>query len=270
MRQPPRVVHPLSVLALGSLRVFVGDRELPPGPWENGRAQLAFKYFLAREPGTAVPKEELLAAVWPDEDPARSRQGLRRAIWALRRTLEPDLRSKVPSSYVLSTEGGYVLMLGEGGRYDVEDFTRAVSVAAELERGGDGRRAADADRTAISLYRGHFLDNERYVPWTKPRREHLRDLFTEAVVRLGTYELTRGEVLYAIDLALRALELEPGSRAAYRLLVTGYARSNMWGRMSALCDRYRSRLLADGQVPPATLRDFLCEFGVPVGASRMQ
>ena len=244
----------LRVLALGPLKVFVGEREITPNTWRNRKAQLVFEYLLTREPGHLVPTDALMEAFWPEEDPALSIQCLRAATSVLRRTLEPDLPCRMPSAYLSSNDGRYALTLGKDGFFDVAEFARNFYIATELDHAGDGAGAASAYRTAINLYRGDFLEDEPYAEWALRRRERLRERFARALIRVCEFQLANGDVAEATDLAVRTLETDPAHEPAYRLIIACYARSGQWGRAKVLYERYCAAMREYDLPTPPSLR----------------
>ena len=250
-------VPPLRVVSLGAFRLAVGHREVQPNVWKSRKAELLFKYLIARGHGRAVPKDAVLEALWPEQDPKHSDQCLRAAVTMLRRTLQPDLPARMPSAYVTQRDGRCTVRLGDGGYLDVAEFTAAIAGAEERERSGKMAEAAEFYRTALALYGGDFLEDEPYAEWAFAWRERLRDSYVQALLRLGSLSLHSGDLAAASALGLRVLEADDGIEAAYRLIIESYARSGQWGRVKVIYDRY-VRILREYDLPlPHSLRSFL-------------
>ena len=223
---------PLRVLALGPLRVFVGDDEVEWTAGRSGKSALVLKYLLTREPGHPFASEAVMEALWSGQDPARSGQCLRAAVSALRHNLQPDLPSRMPSAYLRTRGGCLSLSLGEGGFFDVAEFAQQVQLALELERGGRAAEGAKAYRAAIALYRGEFLEEERYAEWAFPLRDRLQGMYTTALVRLAAFCLGQGDTAQATELAGRAIQTEEALEPAFLLLIACFRQTGQWGRQS--------------------------------------
>ena len=96
------------IALLGQFEVRVANRSVSiKSP--NERALLA---RLALEPGTAVPPDSLIEAIWPHgkrpDDPARA---LRYHVWHLRDLLEPDRADRSDGALVLTRPTGYMLAI---------------------------------------------------------------------------------------------------------------------------------------------------------------
>jgi DNA-binding SARP family transcriptional activator len=184
----------------------------------------------------------------------------------LRRTLEPGLPARHPSSFITRRAGWCVLTL-RPGYLDVTDFSATVRKAGDFSRQGDRERSAECYRRAIALYNGDFLEDEPYAAWAEIRRERLRNLCATALIHLAAYDLDKGDTDEAADLGLRALAMEPASEPAYRVAMTAYARSGQWGRVVALYRRYRDAMAEYEFTSPLSLPDLLAESAAPRGVS---
>ncbi|HYW08751.1 MAG TPA: BTAD domain-containing putative transcriptional regulator, partial [Longimicrobium sp.] len=182
------------------------------------RRRLAVLAVLGAARGRAVPRERLLALLWPDAAVADARHSLVESLSVIRRELGTD-----PFSCV----GDEVALLPERLACDVDELERA---AAE----GDGERAA-------ALYAGPFLDGfvvhdaPEFERWAEEERGRLATLVArslEAYASRREAEMGLGAAreawarLYALDpfrthIALRlgaALEAAGDPGAALRHL----------------------------------------------------
>lgn len=253
---------PLRIQALGVLRVFVGDREVGFDEWRSHKAALVLKCLLTREPGEPVVRDVLMEALWPGRNPVLAHQSLRSALSALRRTLEPNLSARMPSSYVRSAGGYSRLILGNGGMLDVGEFTRSVEHAGRLERQGRLVDSVAAYRSAVAVYRGDFLADEPYAEWAFSRRERLRTAYTNALVRLGEHCWADGDLTQATEFAYRALDSDGAFEPAHRLLIVCCSQGGEWNRAAAAFRRYCDLLREYDVAPPASLESLLGELGL--------
>jgi DNA-binding SARP family transcriptional activator len=142
----------------------------------------------------------------------------------------------------------------------VDEFTNHVLRARQFEREGNCEQAAALYELAVQLYRGDLLEDERYAEWAFAMRQRLSELFATALVRLGTWRLHQGEVSQAVDLARRALEVDPVLEPGYHLVISGYAYSGQWGSARRLYDRYAETMKEYDLAPPPSISTILAEF----------
>ena len=92
----------------------------------NAAKHRALLAALALQPGRPVSADALVEAIWGAGAPPSAHATLHTYLSVVRRTLEPDLPPRTPSRYLVSSDAGYELRLGEGS-LDVADFTRTVA-----------------------------------------------------------------------------------------------------------------------------------------------
>jgi DNA-binding SARP family transcriptional activator len=195
----------LRIYTLGRTRVESSEGSIG-GRWLEQRPGQLLKYLLA-ERHRVVRREEIAETIWPGAD-LRILGSVRHFVHALRARLEPDRPTRKPSSFVLNTQGGY--MIDRRHVYvDADDFEDQVRAGlAHLEA---GRTALARERLeqALQLYRGDFLADEPYAEWALDERAHLRDLAARVLHTLARIDEQAND-LEAAYLHLRRLaELEP-------------------------------------------------------------
>jgi serine/threonine-protein kinase len=178
------------------LRVLGGFAiEGPPGslalqrPQRRGDAVLA---VLAVCGERGCTRERLVALLWPESDEARSRQGLRDALYAIRRALEPGA---VPSDGRLLRLDPAVLTS------DVHEFEQALAC---------GRRADAVHAYAGPLLDGfHVDDAPEFERWLDGERVRLAREYAEALEHLATAAEAVGDWHEALGWWGRAVEHDP-------------------------------------------------------------
>ena len=119
-----------------------------------------------------LPAETLMEGLWPEAVPRMAANSLYVAIHALRRTLEPNLATGMPSRYVLHEGDAYRLHLDDGIRLDVREFEDAYHRGEHNIRANQPEAAAREFQTALAHYRGPFLDEA--VLYLSPQVEAVR------------------------------------------------------------------------------------------------
>lgn len=129
-----------------------------------------------------MPRDRVLAFLWPDRSTARARASLNESVYVLRRELGDD---------VMLTSGSSVCVNPERVRVDVREFERAVA-AGEYER-------------AAGLYTGPLLDGfflgagGEFDEWVESERARLDHSHRAALERLARDAAAEGENAGAVQ-----------------------------------------------------------------------
>lgn len=164
---------------LGGISV-VADGKLVAGAAAQPR-RLAVLALLARAGRTAVPREKVLALLWPDEPDERARKSLNQAVYSLRRDLGAEDALVGSKDLRLNLDRIAV---------DVVEFDEALQ-----------RNDVDA---ATRLYAGPFLDGF-FVPrapeferWMENERRHLAHAYATVLERVAAVATERGDAASAV------------------------------------------------------------------------
>jgi TolB-like protein/DNA-binding SARP family transcriptional activator len=200
-----------------------GDRVVLPGKRE--RVLLA---YLALSPSNRQHRRKLAALLWGDATDETLLDNLRACVWKLRKALR-DTEHRV-----LASDGEDIVLDAQAFEADTWAFQRL---------------ATNADRVgleaATKLYAGEFLDgldidSEEFEAWRRTEATRYRDQATDVLTRLMAQLAEAGETERAIEVGVRALQLEPLHEVAARHLMRLYAETSRRGLAIQL---YRS--LAD-------------------------
>lgn len=161
-------VEPLRVSILGSIRAWVGAREVDLGP---ARQRAVFAALAARA-NWPVSRADLIDAVWGASPPATAAGSVYTYVSGLRRGLDPD-RAGRAEQMLVSGRAGYTLRLPQGG-LDSDRFRELCARATELQNAGDLTGAAATLDEALRLWHG-----EAYSGLSGHHFELLRDHLAE-------------------------------------------------------------------------------------------
>jgi DNA-binding SARP family transcriptional activator len=192
----------LRVGVLGPVRAWRAGRLLPAGPAQR---QLVLA-VLALRAGTAVPREELVDALW-ERAPASAINTVHKHVCALRAALEPA-RPGRGGQLLATVAGGYELRLAPGA-VDALAFAAGTAWARRAARAGDLPAAAAALSAALRLWRGAAL-----AGLDGPRAPALAQALHEA--QLAAAE-DHARVLLALGRPGQAAAALAGQAAGHRL-----------------------------------------------------
>lgn len=167
--------------------------------------------YLALNRARPVTRDELAAAIWPEQAPAGARGTLRTILSRLRGTLGRDvldgrdeLRLALPSDAFIDTEIAAAKIHEAEAAIHSEDWARALAAAA----------------IAYSISGRGFLADED-AAWVVEQRRWLEDVHLRALECDGVASLGIGgsEVAAAERDARRLVRLAPYRESGYRLLM---------------------------------------------------
>jgi DNA-binding SARP family transcriptional activator len=217
------------LVCLGGIRVFLGP-EAVEGGWRTKALELLA--LLATRP-EGLTREQVLTALWPDTDPARTADSLRQCLRQIRKRLEASEDETMVADWVDER-----LRLDAGALWsDVQAFEEVLE---EARRADDPARSL---RRAVDLYRGPFCEGH-YYEWVLPIRERLQRQFLEASAELAELLAQGGQYDEALRVLDRAIEQDPFAEHLYRLAIELEDRRK---RPSAARTRYQAlkRCLAE-------------------------
>jgi predicted ATPase/DNA-binding SARP family transcriptional activator/DNA-binding CsgD family transcriptional regulator len=221
------------VKLLGGFSVSVGSRSVRQDRWRSKKAASLVK-LLALVPGHRMHREQAIDLLWPDSGKKAASNNLRQVVYGARRVLHSGSRE----SYLGLRDEQLVLCPHGQLWVDVDAFEEVASTARRS-------REPAAFRTAIDLYMGDLLPEDRYEEWAEGRRNELRQLYLALLIDLaGLYE-GREEYALAIEVLRKATTEEPPLEEAYTSLMRLYALLGRPERALAQYERLRDALQRD-------------------------
>ncbi|MEV6239028.1 BTAD domain-containing putative transcriptional regulator [Lentzea sp. NPDC051838] len=145
------------IRVLGALEVRIGDTTVDV----CGPTQQALLAILACTE-TPTSTDEIASALWGTRLPSRHRQQVQKRVHLL--------RSLLGAQTVLTSDDGYRLACPT----DLHEFTHLLAHARALRADQDHAEAADAYRSALTLWRGPALDGLKRLPELAARLDDLR------------------------------------------------------------------------------------------------
>jgi DNA-binding SARP family transcriptional activator len=207
----------LEISLLGGFSVRVGSRVVADADWRLRKAKHLVK-LLALAAGHRLQREQVMELLWPEQDAEAAANNLHKAIYTARRALQPDLRPSWPSAYV-RLEWNRVILEGPAGlRVDVDEFERAASLAQHSGTSSDCV-------SALELYAGELLPEDRYEDWAVERRDALERGYLGLLMQLAELRESEGQPYAAIDALAQVVAREPVHEEAHVALMRLYAQS---------------------------------------------
>ena len=198
--------------------------------------------------------------MWPDKDDAAGRNNLRATLTHLRTLIEhtDDSRSDDDASppWHLRSDGDSLeLFVSDRLVIDADEFDDAIRAARRADSERNPAETLRHCQFAIARWAGPYLadaaDPDRAFD---QRMSRLLDMVW-ALIRASELCAGRGDHDDALDLARRAIEIEPLSERAHRIAIQTLLSSGDRPGARRAADRCIELLAADGLTPePETLR----------------
>ena len=225
------VLHPgghgeVAVHTLGGFGVIRDGRRVGLSEWRSRKARDLLKLLISRR-GRPAPRETLMEALWPDEDPTKLANRLSVAIATLRAVLDPDHRHS--SDRYVAGDAESVWLRPGALSVDVESFLADTAAAlAEVSR-APASDAIELLESAEAAFAGDFLEEDPYAEWAAGLREQVRSMYLAALRALMHAADTADDADAATRYGLRILERDPYDEDAHLVLVTALDRGRRRG-----------------------------------------
>lgn len=194
MPAEPFTASRLEIYLLGYPEFRRDNEVLPPLATHKTQSLLAYLILKRHRPHA---RDELAALFWGDRDDLHARRSLTTALWRIRRLLGGDYLLADAVHVQFNPAGLYWL--------DVADFEEHL---ARSRQEPDQKRAAEALRQAVALYRNDLLEG-CYDDWCIEERYRLEALYLEALSRLVSWHKAQGDAEAVLAYAQKYLARDP-------------------------------------------------------------
>jgi DNA-binding SARP family transcriptional activator len=231
---------------LGGFGVLRDGEPVPLCAWQSRKARDLLKLLVARR-GRPVPRECLLEALWPEEDPRRSSCRLSVALSTLRSVLDPEHRF-APDHYVVGARDAISLRMS-AVELDLGAFVARAEEGLALVRAGRGQAGLASLEAAERAYGGDFLEEDLFEDWAAGPREEARAVYLTVARALVELAAGRGDHDGACRYSLRILERDPYDERAHLALVSARVSARAHGEARRAYRRYADRMAEIGVEP---------------------
>jgi DNA-binding SARP family transcriptional activator/CRP-like cAMP-binding protein len=244
IREQAGDVAQIQINVLGKFQIFRSETILTEKQL-NARLPLMFLKSLITRGAENVPRDLLIEDLWPGSPPDYAKLNFKVVLHRLRKMIG---HPETGSPYVWYKRNLVTLNRGLV-RLDLDEFLSLYKRARRAERAGDVRNAIAFGNSAIELYRGDYLEEELYTPWTVLKREEIRAVYIDILRRTAAHHENQGSPRRSIDLYKLIIKADPSLEEAYRKLMLTY--SNLGMRTEAIrtyneCRRALDRELGVG------------------------
>jgi len=187
----------------------------------NSASIQAFKILLINH-HNPVSTDILIENIWPNSVSEYHHKMLQNAISAIRKTFYKKGLIERNAPFIIKSEYGYRLNLGKHGVdyfCDFEEFDFLFKQAKDSESQGDSQRTAMFYQQTIDLYKGDFLEADRFEIWSAYTQESLKDMYLQALIYLAGYHYQKHHLAKTEAFCNKILDIDPIAETAYELLI---------------------------------------------------
>lgn len=213
---------------LGEFSLELGPVKAPSLATQKARALLA---YLVTHHESNVGREALLDVLWPDVEPERAKEGLRSALWSIRRAIRDA--SYEPDEFVTANRA--VVRWNAQTWFDAAEFVK-------LSQSSEPSQLKDA----LALYKGDFLEGD-YEEWTVAERTRLGNAYESVLARLVRTARSH-------EAAQLLLTRNPYDEPSYFLLIERELSAGRIVSAEALAERCERAMAEVGAQPSPDLR----------------
>ncbi len=243
-------VSRMQINVLGKFKLIRGDAPITEKEWSAAKKpQMLLKALITRG-AENVPIDMIIDDLWPESSPDDGKRNFKVVLHRLRKILGHPERSL--SIYVLF-EMNALSLNRNVVRLDIDEFLAFCRRARDAEQSGDLKSSIDAGKSAIELYKGDYLEDELYTPWTMQKREETRALYIDVLQRTASLYERQGNSRKSIELYKVLIKADPGWEEAYRKLMSLYSRIGMRAEAIRVYDECKRVLERELGVDPDEL-----------------
>lgn len=211
--------HPpaLEIQLLGSFDIKFKEKSFKKWPKGKGKVRQILKYIAYHN--KPVPKEVLMDVFWPLHSPESARNNLNVTIYALRHMF---IDNHISKSLINYSNGCYELSDEIVVVVDALRFEQLIKSSKKKFARHITSEAINDLNDALKLYSGEFVQDDPYMEWADPIREHLREQFIWALEKQTGFYYENNELDNAILSAQKVLEVDSCNELAHQYLMRSY------------------------------------------------
>jgi DNA-binding SARP family transcriptional activator/TolB-like protein len=240
--QVPAAAGKLELRLLGSATIFVDGVAVEERQWTRRKSKALLK-LLALAPQHQLHREQLIEHLWPEQEPELAANNLNKIIHAARRALEPTLKAGTESRFIITHDQQVMLRAPAGLWVDVAEFEQRAATALKSKAGADYE-------SALELYVGELLPEDRYQDWAATRRERLSRLANRLLAESARLYEAAGQWQPSIERFQQLVALNPANEDAHRHLMRLYVLSGSRYEALAQYQRCQAALRKDLDAEP--------------------
>ncbi|MGA2938961.1 MAG: AAA family ATPase [Syntrophobacteraceae bacterium] len=240
----------IQINVLGKFQLLRGETPVTNKEWSAAKKpQMLLKALITRS-AENVLLDQLIDDLWPDASPDKGKHNFKTVLYRLRKVLGHPAESRSP---YISFERNTVSLNRSLVRLDIDEFLYLCKRAGRAEQAGDIKSSINLGNSAIELYKGDYLEDDLYTPWTMLKREETRVLYVDVLRRTASLYERQGNSRKAIEIYKLLRRADPVVEEAYRKLMLLYSNIGMRTEAIRVYDECKRSLSRELDVDPDEL-----------------
>ena len=166
--------------------------------------------------GRKLGREQIMDALWPDQDIENAGNRLDRSVYSLRQVFEPH-RARPATSPLLLTERDLIVLADHPTVWiDADIFEQKIAQAHAPHLADDPGQREHLLKEAAALYGSEFPPEDQNT-WTKARRQALQRSWVGLLLELADLMIKRNDLTGAIDPLDKLIAVDLRTRPVYNV-----------------------------------------------------
>lgn len=239
----------IKIYLLGSFRMEVNGQNISSDKWKSKKALTLFKYLVSKR--EKVQKDILMDLLWPDSCGEKI-HSLHTTVYYLRQILNSLLGSN-KFDFIKYSKGLYWFEGNDSCWLDIEEFEFLYNKGVMIQESGKNpKKAIKLFENALSLYQGDFLLDELYEDWTFCLRQHLQEIYIDAVLRISFLFIeVYQDYMQAVHICRHGLEIDPFREELHRTIISYLIKAGMYVEATKEYQKYTRMLHEEFGLSPS-------------------
>jgi DNA-binding SARP family transcriptional activator len=197
----------LDIRSFGSVQLLHNQQNVGLSDWQTREARDLFFFLLQSPPLT---KEQIALEFWPDISPARLKMRFKINVYRIRQAIGPDAVIFENERYSFNRSISYI--------WDREKFDDLLRASKHLQ----GFEKIQLLEQAMEIMGGPYMA-DLDADWAVSDRIKYHDIYQDLILELADLYLANDQARDCVNMARRALKLDPLLEAGHRLIIQAYA-----------------------------------------------
>lgn len=226
---------PIKIYTLGRFGLLIDGKPIQSSKKARKKPLEMLKVIISLG-GREVREEEITDLLWPEAEGDAGHKSFEVTLIRLRRLIGNDKAIRLQRG-IITLDSRYCFV-------DAWNFERLIRRADASWNENKQTESIQFSEKAIDRYKGNFLKEDRWQPYTLSMRERLKGKFIRSLIRTGRYYEDAGDINRAAELYQKGIEVDNLCEEIYRHLMLCYQRLGLKAEVMTAYHRCRDAMTA--------------------------